>query len=396
MLVGHTHHNSSTTVSDDESGAATASIGITCDKHACSSKTAKGSSVAVSGETADESGADTTFIGISGDDSASGSGTANRNDAASVNKAITARGARTSWKITVCFVLTVALLASYATEVQGDINGSDNSGDCAGTGADTEQWGDYRNGTSGKYTALQVHSDEMQHRHSVKLQTWRTNNIGQNGGAREETQSMQLQQRMEQYKRYALDIQADEQTKIHQREQEAEKRYAEIMQRLHALEHKSSESQRQENIATTLHEIQQHSPPRATATTDTDTRSVSAAARHKRDEVDAPEKDADEKVSAATQNDYERVQRSTGAAPETETTAGGEDSRHTHVKDSSDSTIEEGTPSADVETLLRDRPSTGVTETEVAGADIEAGEMNVDAASKFRNDGFWFLHSNRG
>ena len=61
------------------------------------------------------------LIGISGDNSASGSGTANRNSAASVNKAITARKARTTWKIIVYLVMTAALLASYATNVRGDI-----------------------------------------------------------------------------------------------------------------------------------------------------------------------------------------------------------------------------------------------------------------------------------
>jgi len=37
--------------------------------------------------------------------------------------------------------MTAALLASYATEVRGDIGGSDNNRDCAGTGANTEQRG---------------------------------------------------------------------------------------------------------------------------------------------------------------------------------------------------------------------------------------------------------------
>jgi len=71
----------------NENGAANAFIGISCDKHARSSKTAKDSLVTVSGKTADESCTTTAFIGISGGNFASGSGTANRHSAVRVNQA---------------------------------------------------------------------------------------------------------------------------------------------------------------------------------------------------------------------------------------------------------------------------------------------------------------------
>jgi len=64
-------------------------------------------------------------------------------------------------------------------------------------------------------------------------------------------------------------------------------------------------------------EDQQQNPPSAT---DTDTVSVSTGAQHKRDKVDAPEKAADEKVNAVTENDYVRKHRATGVDTETETT----------------------------------------------------------------------------
>ena len=372
-------------------------------KHARSSKPAQGSSVTVLGETADESSATTAFIGISGEKSASGLGTANRNSVASVNKAITARQACTTWEITVYLVMTSALLVSCATEVRGDISGSNNYRDCAGTSANTEQGGISRNGMSGKFRAFQVHSDEIQYQRSVKLGKWRARNTGQNRGVRgvdesavdsmhavhdrvgskgnvdhtsgnrqaavenegldgadssyrarecedeerahavgttieavlnkmqqwfsdnlqaeasrtsaaqvaqedilqkintaldsnskgvtelEETQQreirkmetriMKQQQSMEQYMRDALEMQAGEQTKNCQREQESEQQHVAVLQQLHALEKKSRETKRQENTATTLLdelEVQKHSPPNATATADTDTGTVSA------------------------------------------------------------------------------------------------------------------------
>ena len=97
-----------------------------------------------------------------------------------------------------------------------------------------------------------------------------------------------------------------------QREQEAAQWHAEVLQRLHALEKKLSKTKQQENTATTQHdehEVQQHSPPYATATTDTDTGTVSAAAQHKGTKVDVPAKVAGGKVNAETQNDYVREHR---------------------------------------------------------------------------------------
>ena len=143
-------------------------------------------------------------------------------------------------------------------------------------------------------------------------------------------------------------MQVGEETKHRQREQEVEQRHAEVLQRLHALEKKSSETIRQENTATTLHderEVQQHSPPNETVTADTDTGTVSAAAQHKRDEVDAAEKVADGKVNAVTENNCVREHRATGADTETETT----------------------------------------------GAHSKAGEMNTDAET-FRNDDHCFYY----
>jgi len=138
-------------------------------------------------------------------------------------------------------------------------------------------------------------------------------------------------------------MQAGEQTKNRQREQEAEQRHAAVLQRLHALEKKSSETKRQEITATTLHnelEVQQHSPPNAIAAADIDAGTVSAAAQHKRDEVDAPEIVTDSKVNAVTENDCVREHRA---------------------------------PRADIET-------------ERTGAHSKAGEMNADAET-FRNEG---------
>jgi len=68
------------------------------------------------------------------------------------------------------------------------------------------------------------------------------------------------------------------------------------------------------------HKVQQHSPPNATVTVDTDAGTVSAGARHKRDEVDVPEKVAGGNVNAETQTDYVREHRANGADTETATT----------------------------------------------------------------------------
>ena len=114
---------------------------------------------------------------------------------------------------------------------------------------------------------------------------------------------------MHQYDQDALDMQAGEYNTNRQREQEAEQRHAEVLQRIHALEKNSSETKLQEDTVTTLpdeHEVQQHSPSNATPRVDTDTGTVSAGAQHTRDEVDAPEKVADGKVNEVTENDYVR------------------------------------------------------------------------------------------
>jgi len=75
---------------------------------------------------------------------------------------------------------------------------------------------------------------------------------------------------------------------------------------------RNRKTKQQENTGTTQHdehEVQHHSLPNATATVDTDTGTVSAAAQHKRDEMDVPEKVAGGKVNAETQNDYVREHR---------------------------------------------------------------------------------------
>jgi len=334
-------------------------------------------------------------------------------------------------------------LASCATEVRGDIGGSNNYKDCTGTCADTEQREIPRNGMSGKCRAFQVHSNKIQYQRLVKLGKWRTHNTGQNRGVRgvdetaigsmhvvhdrvgsqgnvnhtsgnrraaveneglhgadcsyraceceneerahavgttieaalnkmqqcfsdnvqaeasrtsaaqvaqqdilqkihtaldsnskrvtelEETQQreiqkmetriMKQQQAMEQYMRDALEMQAGEQTKNCQREQESEQQHAAALQRLHALEKKSSETKWQENTATTLLEeleVQKHCPPNATATADTDTGTVSAAAQHKRDEVDAPQQVAYGKVSVVIEDDHVTMYKATGTDAE--------------------------------------------------------------------------------
>ena len=122
-----------------------------------------------------------------------------------------------------------------------------------------------------------------------------------------QTQMLQQQQAMHQYEKDALDMQAGEQKQNRQREQEAAHWHAEVLQRLHALEKNLSKTKQQENTTTTQHDenkVQKHSPPYATATSDTDTGTVSAADQDKRNEVDAPEKVAGGKVNAKTQNNY--------------------------------------------------------------------------------------------
>jgi len=130
---------------------------------------------------------------------------------------------------------------------------------------------------------------------------------------------------MEHYMRDALAMQVDEQIKNRQREEEAEQRHTAVLQRLHAHEKKYSEKKQQENIATTLNdkrEVQQHNPPNATVTADTDTGTVLAAAQHKRNEVDAPEQIADGKVSVTSEDDHVTVHKATCADTEMHSEAG--------------------------------------------------------------------------
>jgi len=79
-----------------------------------------------------------------------------------------------------------------------------------------------------------------------------------------------------------------------------------------------------------------------TFTTDTDTLTVSTGAQHTRDEVDAAEKATDDKVSVMTADDYATAHQVTGAD----------------------------------------------TETEITKAHSEAGEMDADTATTFRNERF--------
>jgi len=88
--------------------------------------------------------------------------------ARSVNKAIKVRQANASWKTTMIFVLVTTLLTWFALEVQGRLPGITNE-DYTDTGANTDQWGDFRTGTAEKYTAFQVQLDKTQHQRSVQL-----------------------------------------------------------------------------------------------------------------------------------------------------------------------------------------------------------------------------------
>jgi len=118
-----------------------------------------------------------------------------------------------------------------------------------------------------------------------------------------------------------------------------------------------SKTKQQENTATTQHdehEVQQHSPPYATATTDTDTGTVSAVAQHKRDEVDIHEKVAGGKVNAETQNDYVREHQATGADTETARTETARTGAHSNV----------GEMKADAETFRNDGISTPTEDTQ--------------------------------
>jgi len=91
----------------------------------------------------------------------------------SVNRAITARQVSASWKTGVYLVMVKALLTSFAIEVRGDLPSITNE-DCTDTGAATEQWGDFRTGTSETCTVFPVQLDKTQQQRSVQLHQWRT------------------------------------------------------------------------------------------------------------------------------------------------------------------------------------------------------------------------------
>jgi len=171
-------------------------------------------------------------------------------------------------------------------------------------------------------TALDSISNRVTAIEETQQRDWQTQVQQHDKITKIQKQMLQQQQVRHQYDQDALDMQAGEYNTNRQREQEAEQRHAEVLQRLHALEKNSSKTKRQENTVTTLpdeHEVQQHSPSNATPTVDTDTGTVSAGAQHKRDEEDAPEKVADRKVNKVTENDYVREHRATEADTETET-----------------------------------------------------------------------------
>jgi len=138
---------SSETVSGNESSGTTASFGNDS-KHASSSETAKDCSTTVPGKNHASS--------------------ATKINAHSINKAIKARQANATWKTTVYFVMVTTLLTLFALEVQGDLLSITNE-DCTHTGANTEQWGDFRTGTAEKCTAFLVQLDRTQHQRSVQM-----------------------------------------------------------------------------------------------------------------------------------------------------------------------------------------------------------------------------------
>ena len=86
---------------------------------------------------------------------------------------MTARYVYASWKTGVYLVMVKALLTSFAIEVRGDLPGITNE-DCTDTGATTEQWGDFRTGTSETCTVFQVQFDKTQQQRSIQLHQWRT------------------------------------------------------------------------------------------------------------------------------------------------------------------------------------------------------------------------------
>jgi len=181
MPVSHTDKNSSEAVPGNESSTTIASFGQS--KHAHSLETAKDCLAIVINNSADSSvtvelSASGSVIAqrsasalvsaiteLFGNDSkhTSSSETAkdcsttvsgkNRASSAtkisthSINQVVRVRQANASWKTTLYFVLVTTLLTSFSLKVQGHFPGITNE-DSTDTGANTEQWEDFRTGTA--------------------------------------------------------------------------------------------------------------------------------------------------------------------------------------------------------------------------------------------------------
>ena len=140
--------------------------------------------------------------------------------------------------------------------------------------------------------------------------------------------------------------------------------------------------------------IQEHTTEKATSETG------KANEKSKNDESDNVETIVLRKVATVSEAGVPTVNAASDATSsvngastvdegEKKKTTGVQDSElHTHVNDHNVSNINEGTPSANIKTLVRDQSLTGDAATEIAGAHSEAGEMDVDAVSKFRNKGY--------
>jgi len=214
-------------------------------------------------------------------------------------------------------------------------------------------------------TALDSISKRVTAIEETQQRDWQTQVQQHDKFTKIQTQMLQQQQVMHQFDQDELDMQAGECNKNRRREQEAEHQHAEVLQRLHALEKNSGKTKQQENTVTTLpdeHEVQQHSLSNVTPTVDTDTGTVSAGAQHKRDEVDAPEKVADRKVSEVTENAYVREHRATGADTETGTT--GAHRKADEMNTDAETFRNEGirTPTEDTQPHLADRTAAGTLE----------------------------------
>jgi len=234
-------------------------------------------------------------------------------------------------------------------------------------------------------TALDSISNRVTVIEETQQRDWQTQVQQHDKITKIQKQMLQQQQVMHQYDPDALDMQAGEYNKNHQREQEAEKQHAEVLQRLHALEKNSSETKWQENTVTTLpneHKVKQHSLSNATPRVHTDIGTVSAGAQHKRDEVDTPEKIAGRKVNEVTENDYVREHQTTGADTQTETTGA---HRKTN-KMNTDAEIFRNkgihTPTEDTQSHLADSTATGTLEySEILGITKQMHERTTAQAA---------------